>query len=535
MHGDQSPKTFNFQQQKKQLKPCETYKQSYNAKPKYALDNQPKTTTGQTKEKMFEFKTKKPEESSSNWKPWHKDWDAITSNHSEDDAIKDDGKYRYNRKGFLEDDESSDDSILIVDPGWDDYCLQELKLNRPVPLCPEARRAQSKRPSLEIASKFHGILRDYLVVDGEFGAEAVVEGKELFLGEDATWEIPNMGLNLVNVERVCWIKCHQLDGKMEDVRKRVVMWECPYVRIWLMLDWGDCFLEMVMGGALCEEIGFSKTAITFDPKAPFQAETLQDYGRCLSSRSTFSQDLDLLEQHLTKDILSRTDCTTTLTDLRTTFENAFNSELKALQKFNRFKFYIGLCNQMTETYFVNTLDSRFKTSEYILKTMSKVKKSVAKRTCHQRQYDRRVNKRQLQTQESKIDMGKALDADLGGIPTGKLFDSCTSKVDSEPPHGSNVDTPHIHECKQTLDVSAGTSINVQKEQSLDLSAVHKVVRYKCRLRLSNLGQSQQGVSNDVLVSIEGVGKNEEVMYGDRGKYGNLHEPTSNSLGGDLQD
>ncbi|GJW59796.1 hypothetical protein Tco_0109131, partial [Tanacetum coccineum] len=64
MHGDQSPKTWNFQQQKKQLKPCETYKQSYNAKLKYALDNQPKITTGQTKEKMFEFKTKKPEESS---------------------------------------------------------------------------------------------------------------------------------------------------------------------------------------------------------------------------------------------------------------------------------------------------------------------------------------------------------------------------------------------------------------------------------------------------------------------------------------
>ncbi|GJV16269.1 hypothetical protein Tco_1361592 [Tanacetum coccineum] len=60
---------------------------------------------------------------------------------------------------------------------------------------------------------------------------------------------------------------------------------------------------------------------------------------------------------------------------------------------------------------------------------------------------------------------------LRWIPTGKLFDSCTSKVDSEPPHGSNVDIPNIHACKQTLDVSAGTSINVQKEQSLDLSAV----------------------------------------------------------------
>ncbi|GJT26891.1 hypothetical protein Tco_0907166 [Tanacetum coccineum] len=56
------------------------------------------------------------------------------------------------------------------------------------------------------------------------------------------------------------------------------------------------------------------------------------------------------------------------------------------------------------------------------------------------------------------------------IPTGKLFHSCTSKVDSEPTHGSNVDIPNIHESKQTLDLSAGTSINVQKEKSLDFSA-----------------------------------------------------------------
>ncbi|GKB74989.1 hypothetical protein Tco_0936401 [Tanacetum coccineum] len=58
------------------------------------------------------------------------------------------------------------------------------------------------------------------------------------------------------------------------------------------------------------------------------------------------------------------------------------------------------------------------------------------------------------------------------IPTGKLFDSCTGKDDSELTHGSNVDILNIHECKQTLDLSAGTSINVQKEQSFDLSAVN---------------------------------------------------------------
>nr|GEX67683.1 hypothetical protein [Tanacetum cinerariifolium] len=100
---------------------------------------------------------------------------------------------------------------------------------------------------------------------------------------------------------------------------------------------------------------------------------------------------------------------------------------------------------------------------------------------------------------------------LRWIPTGKLFDSFTSKVDSEPPHGSNVDISKIHECIQTLDLSAGTSINVQKEQSLDLSTctlsnvntknLRGIMPTKIELTLE---QSQQGVSNDVLVSIKMV-------------------------------
>ncbi|GJS74331.1 hypothetical protein Tco_0707172 [Tanacetum coccineum] len=56
------------------------------------------------------------------------------------------------------------------------------------------------------------------------------------------------------------------------------------------------------------------------------------------------------------------------------------------------------------------------------------------------------------------------------IPTGKLLDSCTSKVDSKPLHDSNVDISKIHEFKQTLDLNACTSTNVQKKQSIDLSA-----------------------------------------------------------------
>ncbi|GJS57273.1 hypothetical protein Tco_0652057 [Tanacetum coccineum] len=48
----------------------------------------------------------------------------------------------------------------------------------------------------------------------------------------------------------------------------------------------------------------------------------------------------------------------------------------------------------------------------LLQHMGNVKKHVAKRTHHQRQYDRRVNKRQLETQESKIDPGKVMDNGL---------------------------------------------------------------------------------------------------------------------------
>ncbi|GJX34149.1 putative ribonuclease H-like domain-containing protein, partial [Tanacetum coccineum] len=66
-------------------------------------------------------------------------------------------------------------------------------------------------------------------------------------------------------------------------------------------------------------------------------DTLQDFGTMPIFKRTFAQDLDLLEQHLTKEIISQTDCKTILTKLRTTFENAFNSEFKErMQKYTRF-------------------------------------------------------------------------------------------------------------------------------------------------------------------------------------------------------
>ncbi|GJV97708.1 hypothetical protein Tco_1549285 [Tanacetum coccineum] len=55
---------------------------------------------------------------------------------------------------------------------------------------------------------------------------------------------------------------------------------------------------------------------------------------------------------------------------------------------------------------------------------------------------------------------------LGWVSTGKIFTSSTTKVDSEPQNGSNDDVTNQYECKQTLDVSAGT-INIHVGTSLN--------------------------------------------------------------------
>ncbi|GJS69038.1 hypothetical protein Tco_0701879 [Tanacetum coccineum] len=69
--------------------------------------------------------------------------------------------------------------------------------------------------------------------------------------------------------------------------------------------------------------------------------------------------------------------------------------------------------QMTNNYFAEYTGIKVKQfRETLLQHMSNVKKSVAERTHHKRLYNRRVNKRQMLKQESKVDLGKLLDAGL---------------------------------------------------------------------------------------------------------------------------
>ncbi|GJV64808.1 hypothetical protein Tco_1475636 [Tanacetum coccineum] len=55
---------------------------------------------------------------------------------------------------------------------------------------------------------------------------------------------------------------------------------------------------------------------------------------------------------------------------------------------------------------------------------------------------------------------------LRWVPTGKILTSSTTKVDSEHTNGSNDDITNQYECKQTLDVSAGT-LNIHAGTSLN--------------------------------------------------------------------
>ncbi|GJS77971.1 hypothetical protein Tco_0727852 [Tanacetum coccineum] len=99
-------------------------------------------------------------------------------------------------------------------------------------------------------------------------------------------------------------------------------------------------------------------------------------------------------------------------------ESNLNSETKDVHAIKykmpkakeRCMFTLDYDSQMTDKYFVKYTGIEVKHfRDTLLQHMSNVKKSIAERTRYQRQYDRRVNKRQMQTQESKIDMGKAVD------------------------------------------------------------------------------------------------------------------------------
>ncbi|GJV49430.1 hypothetical protein Tco_1439642 [Tanacetum coccineum] len=113
------------------------------------------------------------------------------------------------------------------------------------------------------------------------------------------------------------------------------------------------------------------------------------------------------------------------------------------QQFIDSQFTLDYDSQMTDKYFAEyTVIEVKKFRETLLQHMSNVKKSVAERTCHKRLYEIRMNKRQMHTQESKVDLGKELDTSL--VVTGSsMIESKKQDTSSKSGNDADVDNADI--------------------------------------------------------------------------------------------
>ncbi|GKA59558.1 hypothetical protein Tco_0758871 [Tanacetum coccineum] len=94
--------------------------------------------------------------------------------------------------------------------------------------------------------------------------------------------------------------------------------------------------------------------------------------------------------------------------------------------------------------------------------MESVKKSIDERALHKREYDSRVNERQMQTKERKVDTSKALDASLvvtkrSGTKSGKQYTSSRSGNDVD---ADNADIKHIYDEEPMAEVQLTAEYNV---------------------------------------------------------------------------
>ncbi|GJR89465.1 hypothetical protein Tco_0213476 [Tanacetum coccineum] len=168
----------------------------------------------------------------------------------------------------------------------------------------------------------------------------------------------------------------------------------------------------------------------------FLIETLQDFGNMPIFKRTFSQDLDLLEDHLTKETISQTDCKTTLTKLRTTFENAFSSEIKV-----RMQNYTQYDAQSFYDAMIFNMDSLGK---YMLELILR----------QQRTPQLLTQKKLMQTQEDHSNPIPALNVDSLKVDLVVIQNTCSEKEDSNSENASN---KLVKECSlnsETKDVHA---------------------------------------------------------------------------------
>ncbi|GJW99745.1 hypothetical protein Tco_0183659, partial [Tanacetum coccineum] len=111
--------------------------------------------------------------------------------------------------------------------------------------------------------------------------------------------------------------------------------------------------------------------------------------------------------------------------------------------------------KVLETQFQMFIKSRrYMDDEYV--------KSIDERALHKREYDTRVNERQLQTTEGKVDTGKALDASLFNTESSgtESNEQDTSSRSGNDAHADDADIRPIYDEEPMTEVQTTTEINV---------------------------------------------------------------------------
>ncbi|GJY03893.1 hypothetical protein Tco_0369833 [Tanacetum coccineum] len=137
---------------------------------------------------------------------------------------------------------------------------------------------------------------------------------------------------------------------------------------------------------------------------------------------------------------------------------------------HRFQMFIKSRMYMDDEYVVMTRNyflqyTQLKILEFrdtLIQHMKSVKKSIDERALHKREYDIRVNERQIQTTEGKVDTGKAVDASLVDIESSgtELKEQDTSSRSGNDAHADDADIRPIYNEEPMAVVQATAEHNI---------------------------------------------------------------------------
>ncbi|GJT56362.1 hypothetical protein Tco_0991416 [Tanacetum coccineum] len=118
---------------------------------------------------------------------------------------------------------------------------------------------------------------------------------------------------------------------------------------------------------------------------------------------------------------------------------------------------------MTRNYFLQY--TQLEISEFrdtLMQHMKSIKKSIDERALHKREYDTRVNERQMQSTDEKVDTSKALDASLVDIESSgtKSKEQDTSSRSGNDAHADDADIRPIYDEEPMAEVQMTAEINV---------------------------------------------------------------------------